>query len=126
MKKIPCSGGEGHDDGELGGDGGRRWRHETKQGKELGVRRGTGLKCYKAAYIHRLTNEYRRVVPVNPVPLIFISEATSPTNIGHIYSSVTWHHRRIYMMGQNQIGLALYSSASPIFIVVDEYSQTDE
>jgi hypothetical protein len=52
------------------------------------------------------TDEYRR----NPIlknniggtqvdidwPHIFIGAATSPTNIIHVYSSVTWPHHRIY------------------------------
>jgi hypothetical protein len=31
---------------------------------------------------------YSSVVPVSPAPLIFVGEATSPTNISHVYSSV--------------------------------------
>jgi hypothetical protein len=36
------------------------------------------------AYMRRLSDEYRRVVPVNPAPHIFIGLATSPTNMCHI------------------------------------------
>jgi hypothetical protein len=48
-----------------------------------------------ATYICRLTDEYRRVVLVCPAPHIFVGDAISSTNIVHVYSMVTWHHRRI-------------------------------
>jgi hypothetical protein len=45
------------------------------------------------AYIYRLTDEYRWVIPVNHAPHIFIGSATLPMNICHVYSSVMWLHR---------------------------------
>jgi hypothetical protein len=54
------------------------------------------------AYIRRLNDEYRRAVPVSAIPHIFVGGATSPMNIVHVYSSVTWYHRQIYMAGQSQ------------------------
>jgi hypothetical protein len=44
------------------------------------------------AYIHRLNDEYRRAHTVSLAPPIFVGEATSLTNIGHVSSSVTWPH----------------------------------
>jgi hypothetical protein len=48
-------------------------------------------------------------VPVSHAPPIFISEAMSLTNIGHVYSSVTWLHRGIYGAGQSQTRRPIYS-----------------
>jgi hypothetical protein len=73
----------------------------------VGRARSVGKKCWRrggraqreielmrvGVYIRRLTDEYRWVVPVCPGPPIFVGLVTSPTNIGHLYSSVTWPNR---------------------------------
>jgi hypothetical protein len=43
----------------------------------------------------------RRVVPISHMPPIFVGEATSPMNICHVYSSVTW--RTDEYMGQIKV-----------------------
>jgi hypothetical protein len=58
----------------------------------------------KPAYI-----EYRQAHTVRPAPPIFIGEATTSTNIGHAYSSVTWPHQRIYESSQSQTEWLIYS-----------------
>jgi hypothetical protein len=35
----------------------------------------------ECADIHRLTDKYRRAIPISPAPFIFVCEAMSPTNI---------------------------------------------
>jgi hypothetical protein len=57
-----------------------------------GSKLGTQKKI-NPAYIHR------------PVP---ISHAP-PMNMGHLYSSVMWRHRRIYLTGQSQTGQPINS-----------------
>jgi hypothetical protein len=58
---------------------------------------------------------YIRVVPVSPAPLIFVGDATSPTNISHVYLSVAWPHRRTYEDGQCQPGCPMCSSVSSTY-----------
>jgi hypothetical protein len=48
-------------------------------------------------------------VLVSPAPPIFVGPATSPTNIGHVYSSVMCRHQRIYEARQSLTGRAIYS-----------------
>jgi hypothetical protein len=92
-----------------------------------------------------LIDEYMGSYPSVLTPPIFVGGTTSPRNIRALYSSVMWHQRWIYGVGQSQTGRALYSSvASPtnitnihqfwvptniiwnIFIGTDEYIDTDE
>jgi hypothetical protein len=46
-----------------------------------------GEKETRGLHIHRLTDEYRQIVPVSLVLLIFVCEATSPINMSHIFIS---------------------------------------
>jgi hypothetical protein len=59
-------------------------------GDAAGEREGKMKPITFITYIRRLTDEYRWAVPINPTPPIFVSEAMSPMNICHIYSSVMW------------------------------------
>jgi hypothetical protein len=45
----------------------------------------------------RLYSSVRQVVPVSPTPPMFVGGATSPTNIVHVYSSVTLPHSDEYI-----------------------------
>jgi hypothetical protein len=76
-------------------------RHGSGEGKQrnemcecgAGEREGKMEPMRVAAYIRRLNDEYKWVIPVRPAPHIFICDATSPMNTMHIYSLGTWCHR---------------------------------
>jgi hypothetical protein len=80
---------------EGGGSGKKEgWqRFDLRHGAEKGKKKKENGWFHESDYIHRLTDEYRQVVPISPAPPIFIGEATSPMNICHIYSSLMWLHR---------------------------------
>jgi hypothetical protein len=91
--------------------GTRRWLPEVKAAS--GGRCGTGFgfewievaswrreregnaQFSNSTYIHGLTDKYRWTIPVSHAPPIFVASSTSPTNIGHVYSSMMWLNRWI-------------------------------
>jgi hypothetical protein len=85
-----------------------RERLDLQRGEEKGKKKRNGG-FSNPAYIHRLTDEYRWARIIKHVPSIFISEVTPLTNIGHVYSSVTWLHRGIYGADQSQTRRPIYS-----------------
>jgi hypothetical protein len=84
----------------LGGDDAARWWRrcfgEQMKWRACGEERKRKHWYPNPAYIRWLTNEYRWACNDSPAPHIFVSGATSPTNICHVYSSVTWLHWWIY------------------------------
>jgi hypothetical protein len=80
---------EGGGSGKMEG----RQHFDLRREEEKGKKKKENGRFHESTYIHQLTNEYRRVIPVSPASPIFIGEAMSPMNIVHVYSSVTWLHR---------------------------------
>jgi hypothetical protein len=68
----------------------RKERHGEREGRKGDERKQS---VSQSEYVRRLTGQHTWVVPHKPYPLIFIGQATSPTNISHVYSSVMWPHR---------------------------------
>jgi hypothetical protein len=87
------------------------WRWE-KMGRAQLKNWRRDMAVSKPTYICQLTDEYRWARTVSLASHIFISDATSTINIGHVYSSVTWRYRWIYGSGQSQIGWLIYSSVA--------------
>jgi hypothetical protein len=80
------SGQQWHDDvGDVGvGGGGGSGVTGARQMKTVAPVQNMEQEKIDPAYMRRLSDEYRRVVLVNPAPHIFIGLATSPTNMCHI------------------------------------------
>jgi hypothetical protein len=93
------------------------WQHEVQMGT-VQMRREKNAWFSNPSYFHWLTDEYRWVILISPVPHIFIGGVTSLTNIVHVYTSVTWRHPRICGAGQIQTGWPIYSSMRPIYLSV--------
>jgi hypothetical protein len=63
-------------------------RGREKMKYEVAVwEREKGDKEIRGLHIHRLTDEYRRVIPVSTALLIFACEIMSPINMSHIFIS---------------------------------------
>jgi hypothetical protein len=90
-------------------------KKETRRG-ERKERKGEERKrkhpVSKTIYVHRLTDERTWVVQRKPCPCMFVGQAMSLTNISHIYSSVTWPDRRMYVVVPCQPGRNIHSLVS--------------
>jgi hypothetical protein len=59
-----------------------------------------------------LINECTRVMPHKPCPHTFIGQATSSTNISHVYSSVTSHNGRVCVAAPRRHEPTIHSSVT--------------